>query len=161
MKTASGMVVTMHYTLTDDSGDVLDSSAGREPLIYLHGHGNIIPGLEKALEGKESGHKSKVTVAPEEGYGEKKQEMIFEAPREHFPPEVELKTGERVYAEGPSGPISFSVVKLTETGAILDANHPLAGKILHFDVEIVDVRSATDEEVSHGHVHGEGGHQHD
>jgi len=161
MKTASGMVVTMHYTLTDDSGDVLDTSAGRDPLTYLHGHGNIIPGLEKALEGKEVGHKSKVTVAPDEGYGEKNQEMVFEAPREHFPPDLELKAGERVYAEGPNGPISFSVVELTEKGAVLDANHPLAGKTLHFEVEIVEIRDASEEEIGHGHVHGEGGHQHD
>jgi len=160
MKAASGMVVSMHYTLTDDTGDVLDSSRGGEPFSYLHGHNNIIPGLEKALEGTEAGFKSKVTVAPAEGYGEKNAEAVFEAPREHFPPDMKLEIGARVYADGPNGPITLTVVKLTETGAVLDANHPLAGKTLHFDVEITTVRSATAEELAHGHVHGEGGHHH-
>lgn len=160
MKAASGMVVSMHYTLTDDSGDVLDSSRGGEPFSYLHGHNNIIPGLEKALEGTEAGFKSKVTVAPAEGYGEKNAEAVFEAPREHFPPDMKLDIGARVYADGPNGPITLTVVKLTESGAVLDANHPLAGKTLHFDVEITTVRTATTEELAHGHVHGEGGHHH-
>jgi len=160
MKAAPGMVVSMHYTLTDDSGDVLDSSRGGEPFSYLHGHNNIIPGLEKALEGVEMGFKSKVTVAPTEGYGEKNPEAIFEAPREHFPPDMKLEIGARVYADGPNGPITLTVVKLTDNGAVLDANHPLAGKTLHFEVEITTVRTATTEELAHGHVHGEGGHHH-
>ena len=160
MKAAPGMVVSMHYTLTDDSGDVLDSSHGGEPFSYLHGHNNIIPGLEKALEGTEAGFKSKVTVAPTEGYGEKNPEAVFEAPREHFPPDMKLEIGARVYADGPNGPITLTVIKLTESGAVLDANHPLAGKTLHFDVEITTVRTATAEELAHGHVHGEGGHHH-
>jgi FKBP-type peptidyl-prolyl cis-trans isomerase SlyD len=159
MKAASGMVVTMHYTLTDDSGEILDSSRGGEPLSYLHGHGNIIPGLEKALEGVIAGHKAKVSVPAEEGYGEKNPEAIFEAPREHFPPDMELKVGERVTADGPEGPISFMIVSVNDKGAVLDANHPLAGQTLHFDVEIVRVREATKEEIDHGHTH-EGGHQH-
>ncbi|MBI3899737.1 MAG: peptidylprolyl isomerase [Gammaproteobacteria bacterium] len=161
MKTARDMVVSLHYTLKDDSGEVLDSSSGNEPLAYLHGHGNIIPGLEKALEGTTVGHKSKVSVAAADGYGEKNDELIFEAPREHFPTDMKLEEGARVYAEGPQGPVSFAVVKLTDTGAVLDGNHPLAGKTLHFDVEVVEVRPATKEELAHGHVHGAGGHHHD
>lgn len=161
MKLARDTVVTMHYTLKDDEGSVLDSSAGREPLVYLHGHGNIIPGLEKALEGLDVGAQPKVDVNAADGYGEKNPDLVFEAPREHFPPDMELKAGARVYAEGPEGPISFAVVKLTDTGALLDANHPLAGKRLHFDIEIVDVRAATSEELEHGHVHGAGGHHHE
>ena len=160
MKATQGMVVSMHYTLTDDSGATLDSSCGGEPFNYLHGHSNIIPGLEQALEGAAAGFKSKVTVAPAEGYGEKNPEAIFEAPKEHFPPDMKLELGARVYADGPNGPVTLTVVKLTETGAVLDANHPLAGKTLHFDVEITTVRAATAEEIEHGHVHGEGGHQH-
>ncbi|MEK7206480.1 MAG: peptidylprolyl isomerase [Pseudomonadota bacterium] len=160
MKAASGMVVSMHYTLTDDSGEVLDSSRNGDVFSYLHGHGNIIPGLESALEGTVAGFKSKVTVAPTEGYGEKNPEAVFEAPREHFPPDMSLELGARVYADGPNGPITLTVVKLTDTGAVLDANHPLAGKTLHFDVEIIEIRTATKEEMEHGHVHGEGGHQH-
>ena len=160
MKLARDMVVTMHYTLKDDTGEVIDSSAGGEPLTYLHGHGNIIPGLEKALEGLAVGAQPSVDVAPAEGYGEKNPDLVFEAPREHFPPDMDLKAGSRVYAEGPEGPVSFAVVRLTDKGALLDANHPLAGKRLHFDVEIVDIRPATSEEMEHGHVHGPGGHQH-
>ena len=160
MKASHGMVVSMHYTLTDDKGETLDSSRGGEPLAYLHGHSNIIPGLEKALEGAAAGFKSKVTVAPAEGYGEKNPEAIFEAPREHFPPDMTLEVGARVSADGPNGPITFLITELTETGAVLDANHPLAGKTLHFDVEIMTVRSATKEELEHGHVHGAGGHHH-
>lgn len=160
MKAASGMVVTMHYTLTNDSGDVLDSSRDSDPMTYLHGHGNIIPGLEKALEGAETGHKSNVTVTAVEAYGEKNDELVFEATRDQFPADMPLALGERVYAEGPSGPISFTIVELTDSGAVLDGNHPLAGQTLHFDVEIVTVRPATEEEMSHGHVHGAGGHDH-
>ncbi|MEX2163141.1 MAG: peptidylprolyl isomerase [Sulfuricaulis sp.] len=160
MKAAHGMVVSMHYTLTDDRGATLDSSHGNEPFHYLHGHSNIIPGLEKALEGAEAGFKSKVTVSPANGYGEKNPEAIFEAPREHFPAEMKLEVGARVYADGPNGPITLTVVTLTEKGAVLDANHPLAEKTLHFDIEITGVRSATREELEHGHVHGAGGHSH-
>jgi len=159
MKTARNMVISLHYTLTDDAGEVLDSSEGRDPLEYLHGHGNIVPGLEKALEGTTVGHRSRVDVAPGEGYGERNPELVFEAPREHFPNDMKLEAGSRVYAEGPEGPISFSVVRLTESGAVLDANHPLAGQTLHFEVEIVGVRPATEEEISHGHVHGPHGHE--
>lgn len=159
MKAAHGRVVTLHYTLTDDSGEILDSSHGGEPLSYLHGHGNIVPGLEKAIEGVAAGHKAKVCVPPDEGYGEKNPEAIFEAPREHFPPDMELTVGERVSADGPEGPISFMIVSVSEKAAVLDANHPLAGQTLHFDVEIVRVREATKEEIEHGHTH-EGGHHH-
>jgi FKBP-type peptidyl-prolyl cis-trans isomerase SlyD len=159
MKAANGTVVSIHYTLTDESGATLDSSRGGEPFSYLHGHGNIIPGLEKALEGKEPGYKSQITVLPADAYGEKNAEAIFEAPREHFPPDLKIEPGVRVYAEGPNGPIPLTVVKLTDKGAILDANHPLAGKTLHFDVEVIKVRTATAEEVTHGHAH-EGEHSH-
>jgi FKBP-type peptidyl-prolyl cis-trans isomerase SlyD len=161
MKTAPNMVVSLHYTLKDDAGQVLDSSAGGQPFAYLHGHRNIIPGLEKALEGTIAGHRSHVEINPGDGYGEKNPDLIFEAPKEHFPKDMKLETGARVYAEGPEGPVSFAVVELTDKGAILDGNHPLAGKKLHFDVEVVEVRPATKEELEHGHVHGPGGHQHE
>jgi FKBP-type peptidyl-prolyl cis-trans isomerase SlyD len=161
MKTALNMVVSMHYTLKDDSGAVLDSSAGGQPFAYLHGHHNIIPGLEKALEGSTVGQRSHVEVAPAEGYGETNPDLIFEAPKAHFPTDMKLEAGTRVYAEGPEGPVSFAVVKLTDTGALLDGNHPLAGKKLHFDVEVIDIRPATAEELKHGHVHGPGGHHHE
>ena len=161
MKAAANMIVTMHYTLTDDEGEVLDSSAKGEPLTYLHGQGNIIPGLEKAIEGTEVGHKSHISVSAAEGYGEKNPQLVFDAPRQHFPPDLKLEPGIRVYAEGPNGSLSFLVVELTQDGAILDGNHPLAGKNLHFDIEITDIRSATPEEIAHGHAHGADGHDHD
>ncbi len=160
MKIASGMAVSMHYTLTDDSGTVLDSSKGAGPLVYLHGHGNIIPGLEKAMEGAAVGFKSKITVAPTEAYGEMNSNAIFEAPRKHFPNDMNLTPGMRVQTEGEHGPISLVVVRLTDSGVILDANHPLAGKTLHFDVEVTDIREATGEELEHGHVHSGDGHHH-
>lgn len=160
MKTAANMVVSIHYTLKDDSGEVLDTSSGREPLSYLHGHGNIIPGLEQALEGTAAGHRSQVAVEPAEGYGEANPDLVFEAPREQFPADLKLEEGTRVYAEGPQGRVTFRVVQLTEKGAMLDGNHPLAGKRLLFDVEVVEVRPATKDEMEHGHVHGEGGHHH-
>lgn len=160
MKTAPNMVVSLHYTLKDDSGEVLDSSSGREPLSYLHGHGNIIPGLEKALEGTTVGYHSQVAVGAKEGYGETNPDLVFEAPREQFPSDMKLEAGGRVYAEGPEGPVSFTVVRLTDSGAVLDGNHPLAGKQLHFDVEVVDIRPATSEEMTHGHVHGADDHHH-
>lgn len=160
MKTEPNMVVSLHYTLKDDSGEVLDSSSGREPLSYLHGHGNIIPGLEKALEGTSVGHRSNVAVAAADAYGETNPDLVFEAPKEQFPADMELAEGARVYAEGPDGPVSFTVVRLTESGAVLDGNHPLAGKRLHFDVEVVEIRPATKEELAHGHVHGAHDHHH-
>lgn len=159
MKASSDKVVAVHYTLTDDSGAVLDSSQN-EPLAYLHGHGNIIPGLEQALEGAQVGFKSKVTVAARDAYGEVNPKAIFEEPYASFAPDMQLTPGMQVYAESERGPVTLTVIRLTENGVVLDANHPLAGKTLHFDVEVVDVRAATQEELSHGHVHGAGGHHH-
>lgn len=159
MKAANDRVVTLHYTLTDDSGAVLDSSAGHAPMNYLHGHGNIIPGLERALEGAGAGFKSRVTVPAAEGYGEKDPEAVFEAPREHFPSDMELAPGMLVSsAGGHSAPLT--VVAVTDSVVVLDGNHPLAGKTLHFEVEIVDVRAATREEMTHGHAHSGDGHHH-
>ncbi len=158
MKIAAGRVVAMHYTLTDDSGEVLDSSIGGAPLAYLHGYNNIVAGLEKALEGAELGFKAKVTVAPADGYGEKDPKAVFEEPLTSFTPDMKLTPGMQVHAEGEHGPTTLTVVTLTPTGVVLDANHPLAGKTLHFDVEVVEVRKATREELAHGHVHT--GHDH-
>lgn len=158
MKIDNGMVVTMHYTLTDDTGAVLDSSREGNPLAYLHGHGNIIPGLEKTLTGAEVGHRANVTVAPTEGYGEKNPDAVFSAPREHFPGDMALEPGLQLQVQGPQGPMRLTVIEVEEENVILDANHPLAGKTLHFDVEVVGIRKATDEEMDHGHVHD--GHHH-
>ena len=159
MKASNDMVVTMHYTLTDDSGTVLDSSAGHTPMNYLHGHGNIVPGLEKVLEGAVAGFKTKVTVPAAEGYGEIDPAAVFEAPREHFPDDMDLAPG-RLVSSGDGHGSPLTVVEVTDSVVVLDGNHPLAGKTLHFEVEILDVRVATREEMTHGHSHSGDGHHH-
>ena len=159
MQVSSDRVVTLHYTLTGDDGAVIDKSTG-EPLSYLHGHGNIIPGLEQALEGTEAGFQSRVTIEPEQGYGERRDDMVIGVAREQFDPGMDLKPGLQVMANGPQGDVVFTVVEVGDEEVTLDGNHPLAGQRLHFDVEITDVRAATDEELTHGHVHGAGGHHH-
>jgi FKBP-type peptidyl-prolyl cis-trans isomerase SlyD len=157
MKIERGRVVRMHYTLRDENGATIESSGGREPLAYLHGHGHLIPGLEKALEGSAAGLRTTVTVAPADAYGEKDPQAVIRAPREDFPEGLALAPGVEVQAETPDGPITFTVVAIEGNEAVLDANHPLAGKTLTFEVEVVDVRDATADELSHGHVHGAGG----
>jgi len=157
MKIERDRVVRMHYTLSDADGTTIESSVGRDPLVYLHGRGQIIPGLERALEGSESGARHNVTVAPADAYGERDPLAVMRAPREDFPDGLILEPGVEVQADTPDGPLSFVVVSVDREEAVLDANHPLAGKHLTFDVEVLEVREATPEEVSHGHVHGPGG----
>lgn len=156
MKAANDRVVSMHYTLTDDAGTLIDSSRGREPLDYLHGHGNIISGLENALEGAEAGYKAAVKLSPAEGYGEYNAQAVFEVPKDKFPAGSDIEEGMQVHGEGPQGVMSFTVVGLTDAGVVLDGNHPLAGKNLNFDVEVIAVREATVQELAHGHVHSHG-----
>ena len=153
-------VVTLHYTLTDESGTVLDSSAGGEPLSYLHGHGNLIPGLERELSGKASGDKLQVKVPAREGYGEYDQQLVQEVPRKALRGIPDVKVGMRLTAQTQHGSQAVTVTHVGNERVTLDANHPLAGKDLNFDVEITDVRDATAEELTHGHVHGPGGHAH-
>ncbi|QKT02886.1 peptidylprolyl isomerase [Ectothiorhodospiraceae bacterium 2226] len=152
MKAANGRVVSMEYTLTDGSGQVLDASNG-EPMAYLHGFGNIVPGLEKALDGAEVGHKARVHVSADEAYGPKNPEAEFEVTPDKFPEDMTPQVGMQVAAEGPNGPIVLTVKEVKDGGVVLDANHPLAGMDLTFDVEIIDVRDATEEELAHGHAH--------
>ena len=160
MKIAANTVVYMHYTLTDDKGAVLDSSAGSEPLAYLHGSGNIIKGLEKALDGKQAGDKLKITVAPEDGYGVRDEAMIQRVPKRSFQGMRELKPGMRFTTQGGHGPVEVTVTQVQGDMVTVDSNHALAGVTLNFDVEITRVRDATAEELMHGHVHGAGGHHH-
>ncbi len=148
------MVVSMHYTLTDDSGNVLDSSEGSDPLSYLHGAGDIIPGLEKALVGKVADDALQVTVAPEEGYGEKVPELMQIVDRAAFQGVDDLQPGMAFEAQGQNGEAQRVVIANIEGDQVtVDANHPLAGVTLNFDVKIVGVREATQEELSHGHAH--------
>lgn len=147
------LVVSMHYTLTDDDGTVIDSSSGGDPLNYLHGAGNIIPGLEKALVGKVQGDSLKVRIEPAEGYGEKQDALIQEVDIQAFQGVESVQPGMSFEAQGPQGPVHVTVTAVENDKVTVDANHPLAGVALNFDVEIVSVREATEEEIAHGHVH--------
>lgn len=148
------LVVTIHYTLTDESGEIIDSSEGQEPLAYLHGAGNLIPGLERELVGKTAGASLKTTIAPEDGYGEFHPELVETVPREAFEGVDQIEAGMAFEAEGSDGQARRIVVKeVSDDGIVIDGNHPLAGVELNFDVQVVDVREASEEEVAHGHVH--------
>jgi FKBP-type peptidyl-prolyl cis-trans isomerase SlyD len=148
------LVVSMHYTLTDDDGNTIDSSEGAEPLSYLHGAGNIIPGLEQALVGKTQGDACKVDVEAAQAYGEIKPEMIQVVPREAFEGVESIEVDMAFEAQSPEGDVQRIVVRQVEGDQVtVDANHPLAGMDLHFDVQILTIRDATAEEMSHGHVH--------
>ncbi|WP_329740788.1 peptidylprolyl isomerase [Dyella sp. A6] len=160
MQIAPRTVASFHYTLTDDAGQVVDSSAGREPLPYMHGQGQIVPGLEKAMEGHQVGDKFNVDVAPAEGYGEHQPELIQAVPRSAFQGVDNIQPGMQFQGQGPQGVFNVTVTKVEDETVHIDGNHPLAGKTLHFAIEVVEVREATEEELSHGHVHGAGGHQH-
>ena len=160
MQIAQNSVVAFHYTLTNDSGEVLDSSEGREPLTYLHGAGNIIPGLEKELEGRAAGDKLNATVTPAVGYGEKQEQLVQEVPRDAFQGVESIEPGMQFQAQTQGGPLMVTVTSVEGDTVIVDGNHPLAGQTLNFAVEIASGREASQEEVEHGHVHGEGGHQH-
>jgi FKBP-type peptidyl-prolyl cis-trans isomerase SlyD len=153
-------VVTFNYTLRDEQGTVIDSSNGRAPLSYLHGKGNIIPGLEEALAGKSAGDKLDVTVVPERAYGVRDERLVQIVPKARFSEVQGLAPGMQVRTNGPQGPRIVTVVRVDRDFVTVDGNHPLAGRTLHFSVEVTEVRKATHEEVSHGHVHGPHGHAH-
>ncbi len=158
MTIGTDSVVTIHYTLTDDTGEVLDRSEPGEPLAYLHGHGNIIPGLEKELAGKSAGEALTVTVPPAEAYGEFDKNLVQSVPRRALRGIKDVKAGMRLQAQTEQGTRALTVTKVIGDMVTLDGNHPLAGKSLRFDVRIEEVRAATEEELSHGHVHGPHGH---
>lgn len=160
MNIAKDSVVTINYTLKNDAGEVLDTSDGREPLVYLHGVGGLIPGLEKELEGKKAADTLEVTVPPEEAYGSKRDDLLRVVSKQGFQGDEEIVPGMRVQLETDQGPAVAMVSGIEGENVTLDLNHPLADMTLHFDVEVVNVREAQAEELEHGHVHGEGGHQH-
>lgn len=156
MQITKNKVAGIHYTLRDNSGAVLDTSDGRDPLYYLHGAGNLISGMEEGLEGKTEGDKFELKIAPDKGYGEKDPTMTQNVPRSAFG-DQEVKKGMKFSTD------RGAVVTVTNVGLdsiTVDANHPLAGVELNFAVEVMEVRNATAEEIQHGHVHGPGGHAH-
>ncbi len=151
---SDNLVVSMHYRLTDDEGKLLDSSEGAEPLAYLHGADSIIPGLENALLGKVAGNELQVKVDPAEGYGEVIPELIKTVDKTAFQGVESVEAGMAFEAEAPDGSMQHIVVKEVNGDAVtIDANHPLAGVTLNFDIQIVAVREATEEEITHGHAH--------
>ena len=160
MEITADRVVLIHYTLKDDAGSVLDSSAGGEPLAYIQGHGNLVAGLEKALEGKQDGTKLAVSVAPADGYGTRNEALIQRVPKRSLQGAGDIKKGMQFQARTEDGMRVFTVTAVVGDMVTLDGNHPLADQTLHFDVEVVKVRDATAEELEHGHVHGVGGHHH-
>ena len=154
MKVQANCVVSIHYRLTDESGEELDSSAGQDPLSYLHGTDSLIPGLETALTGQAAGDKLQVTVQPADAYGDVNPELVQTVPISAFDTPENVKAGVQFQAQGPDGQVQLiTVQEVTDDGVTINANHPLAGQVLHFDVTIEAVREASAEEIDHGHVH--------
>jgi FKBP-type peptidyl-prolyl cis-trans isomerase SlyD len=160
MQIGKDKVVSIDYTLTNAQGEVLDSSKGREALPYLHGASNIIPGLESALEGKSAGDQIRVTVQPDQAYGQLDPALVQGVPRDKFQGMTNIQPGMQFTAQTSHGRRIVTVAKVDEKEITIDANHPLAGVTLTFDVTVKDVREATPEELQHGHAHGAGGHHH-
>jgi FKBP-type peptidyl-prolyl cis-trans isomerase SlyD len=160
MQIAKNAVVSIDYTLTGPDGAVIDTSTGRAPLPYIHGGGNIIPGLENALDGKSVGDSFKVTIPPAQGYGERNPQAVQSVPKAAFQGVPEVKVGMQFRSQGQHGMQVVTVTKVENDTITVDGNHPLAGVTLNFDVTVREVRAATAEEIAHGHVHGPEGHHH-
>ena len=156
-----GKVVRIHYTLRGDDGEVIDSSEGGAPLPYLHGHQNIVVGLEEALAGASAGQHVDAVDPPAKGYGERQGDGPQAVKRSEFPKDMELHVGMPIRAEDGEGNVVMLWISKVEGAWVhLDLNHPMAGQTLHFSVDVVDIRDASDVEIAHGHVHGPGGHHH-
>ena len=160
MQISADKVVSIDYTLTNSDGAVIDTSEGRGPLAYLQGHSNIIPGLESALEGKAVGDALQVSVEPGEGYGERDDSLTQAVPRQMFENADEIQIGMQFQTQTEQGPHIVTVISVDDENVTVDANHPLAGQTLNFDVKVVEVRDASEEELAHGHVHGPDDHDH-
>jgi len=159
MQISKNKVVSIHYTLKDNEGNILDSSSGNSPLTYIQGIGNLIPGMEEGLEGKTKGEKFDIQVSPEKGYGVHRSELVQKVPRSAFG-DQEIKEGMKFQAETQQGTQVIVVKEVGLEEITVDGNHPLAGVNLNFAVEVMEIREATKEELDHGHVHGPEGHQH-
>lgn len=160
MQITKDKVATIDYTLKNDAGDVLDTSEGGQPLAYLHGAKNIIPGLESALEGQSAGDEIEVTVPPEQAYGVRNEALEQQVDRSQFEGVDNLQVGMHFRVPSNQGDVVVRVADIQGDTVTVDGNHQLAGQTLHFKVNVKDVRDATDEEKTHGHVHGPGGHHH-
>ncbi len=154
-------VVSIDYTLKDDKGNIIDSSEGNEPLAYLHGMGNIVPGLENELTGKKIGDAIEIRIEPQDGYGERNDALLEVVPKEMFQGAEAIETGMQFQAADEQGNMQvITVAQVEGDNVTVDSNHPLAGVHLNFDVTVLEVRDATAEEIEHGHAHGAGGHHH-
>ena len=160
MQISEQKVVLLNYEVVDDQGQLIDRSEEGGPLAYIHGTGQLIPGLETALEGRGQGDKIEVDVPPDQGYGERSDEGVQTVSRNQFDDDIEIEVGMQFEAQDDEGHQIVTVVAVDGESITLDTNHPLAGKTLHFAVEVLEVRDATAEELDHGHVHGPGGHHH-
>lgn len=160
MQITQNAVVILDYTLKDEEGEMIDESK-EASFAYLHGANNIIRGLESALEGKQAGDNVQVVIQPEDAYGDVNPEAIAVVGKDMFPEGTELEVGMQFHAESESGqPMEIMITSIDDDEIVIDGNHPLAGEVLHFNVNVIEVREATKEEIEHGHVHGQGGHQH-
>ncbi len=159
MRIEKNKVVSFHYKLSE-GGTELEYSREGDPMMFLYGHGGLISGLEDAMEGRRNGDNFCVTVPPEKAYGHRSPEAVQRIPVKHFGTKKKLKRGDVAALQTSQGPLDVTIIKVGKFMADVDANHPLAGRTLTFDIDIVDVRDATEEEISHGHAHGPGGHQH-
>lgn len=156
-----GKVIGMSYSLRNDAGVILDQASHDEPFLYIQGASQIVPGLETGLEGLKIGEKKNVTVSAEEGYGPVHAGLKMTVKKDQFPGVADIQAGMQFQAQSPEGHgMVFTIVEVKEDDVTIDGNHPLAGQTLHFNVEILSIRTATKEEEEHGHVHGEGGHHH-
>ena len=161
MSVGMNKVITFNYTLKDEEGTLLDSSSNKEPMAFLSGNSQIIPKLEEALNGMIIGSKKNVKVSAADAYGEYSEDAIQKVKKDQFPKEANIEVGMTYIANSPDGKqMPFLVSEINDQDITIDFNHPLAGKNLEFDVELLDVRDATPEEIQHGHVHGTGGHHH-
>ncbi|MCH1422685.1 MAG: peptidylprolyl isomerase [Candidatus Poseidoniaceae archaeon] len=164
LEVSENMVASVHYKGTlPDSGDVFDSSEGREPLTFLVGHKQMIPGFEEEIMGAKVGDSLEFTLSSDRAYGDRDEQAVMEIPRSQFAQleeQASLEVGMQLVAQMPHGPSPFTITTLTDDAVTADFNHTLAGQSLTFSVDIVELRKATDDELSHGHVHGPGGHQH-
>jgi FKBP-type peptidyl-prolyl cis-trans isomerase SlyD len=159
MQIGKNKVVSINYTLRDNEGNIIDSSEGGAPLTYIQGIGNLIPGMEEGLEGKVKGDKLDIKVSPEKGYGTRQEEAIQQVPITAFGGQ-EVKPGMQFHAQTANGTQVVTITDVGQDSVTVDGNHPLAGVELNFAVEVIEIREATQDEISHGHVHGPGGHHH-